>query len=189
MISDQDFYGLSTIKVPAKRHGLLTELIEKENESKQNKHKLKLGASQNCDGIVGVANGTDSDATDYDEDFSDTSRLLRHQNVRTVSIRDTLNRQGDEAVKFLQKMDSDIKNIVTSTKSRHESLDEVTTRLTCRRFFPLEDKKASYGADYGIKLWGILVCLVIVVIVAPAFYFAYFESLNKHENSESTPSS
>ena len=96
----------------------------------------------------------DDNGSDDDNDDSPSSRLLPDE-VRTVSIR----QQSRQAVQFLHEMDRDIKSIVTSTKVRLDSLDAVTERLSCRRFFPLESKRANFGADWGIRWWNAVIIM------------------------------
>jgi len=46
LISDQDVFGLRTIRVPVKRYGVVEELIRSEMEEEQS--NIKLGSSMSC---------------------------------------------------------------------------------------------------------------------------------------------
>ena len=169
LISDQDFYALTAIKVPVKQYSSLLETLQKDSAG-----GCSGVNSENCnsnfqDGVVNSGQlYRDDSGSDYDD--NPASHLIS-ENVRTVSIR----QQSHEAVNFLQKMDTDIKSIVTSTKSRLDSLDDVKHRLTCRRFFPLESKKTSAGADFGIRWWNAVIVGLIVIVVAPTVLFFYYK--------------
>ena len=158
-MKEQDFYGLRTIKVPLKRHGLLTELIDKEKQSKKR------------------AKANDTSASfepNAEENYSDSeSQSLL---VRTLSIRDACGSQSAEAANFLHKMDKDIKSILSLTKSQKDSLEEVVASMTCKRIHPLQRQTSWFsGADCGIRWWSVLIGMVIVVLVTPLMYFLYFE--------------
>jgi len=143
LITDQEFHALKTLRVPIKKHGLLSELKETiENENA-------------ADNDSGTDSGEHSDCV-----------------VRQVSIRDALSSQGRDAAKFLARMDSDIRGIVASTRSRMDSLDDVTKALSCRRIYPIEAPRRSLfnGWDCGINWWSLLACVLLVGIVGPTVY-------------------
>lgn len=154
-----------------KRHGLLAELLEQ--EKREEEAKLEIGrATVNGDSLIhsNEANEIEGDSDD------ETQELL----VRTVSIRDAIGNQGREAANFLQKMDCDIKNIIASTNSRKDTLEEVTATLTCKRIHPFHKHKGVFsGIDCGIQWRGIIATVVIVGLVAPLLYILYFEFLVK----------
>ena len=134
-MNDQEFYGRKTIQVPVKRHGLLTEIIAKENQENGTNMRLVVGSSGDI--VVPVTQQHHAD----EEDGAEHPELL----VRTLSIRDAYSDQGKEAQAWLKKMDSDINKIVSSTKTSKHNLDEVTMTLTCKRIQPM--RKAA-GADF-----------------------------------------
>lgn len=172
LIRDQDFFALKSVKVPAKRHGLLLELAEQE--------KQQNGISKGACGKTEIDNSIDISDVNYDEEemvgSNDCNNEQEEIEVRTLSIRNTLSSQGKEATEFLHNMDSDIKNIVASTKNRLDSLEEVANVLTCRRIFPLRQKKQqSWGADCGIRWWNIVLIVFVIGLVTPLLYFVYYE--------------
>lgn len=170
LIRDQDFFALNLIKVPIKRHGLLTEVAAQESRI-SNGPKLKLGEANvplDC-----VVHGTEANEEEWeDDDTSDTRNLL----VRTLSIRGALSNQGQEAENFLHKMDKDLQSIVASTKSRKKTLEEVTESLTCRRIYPLQRQKSWLsGADCGMRWWSIMIIMLMIGLLMPTVYFLYFK--------------
>jgi hypothetical protein len=195
LITDQDFYALTTIKIPVMRHSLIRANLEKElweNVGACSVEHSKCEAlpitatSKNRDSILEVteANVSDSDWADIDNDNdSETTELL----VRNVSIRSCLANQSEEAKNFLKQMDADIKNILSSTKSsKKRNLEEVRNSLTCRRIYPLNRKEGFLGADCGMKLGTVVSLLIIVAIVIPLMYFIYFEKQKPLTESHTT---
>ena len=147
MITDQDFYALRRLKIPTHKHGILEEIAQKDKEE-EGVSAIKDVTSQND-----AANESDSSCSTV---------------IHTVSI----SKQSKDAKKFLKQMDKDIKSIVDSTVTRHQTLEETANRLTCRRFYPLEPAKANYGATWGITASGLILFFVLIVLVTPfAYYF------------------
>ena len=167
LIRDQDFYALTVIKVPVQRFGLLTELLEEEKNAK----KLKKQPRSFDNGVLEFMDANDLEEEEDEEvDDSDSRSLL----IKTVSIRDAFGTQSKDAASFLQKMDTDIHNIISSTKLRMDSLDEVTKSLTCKRIQPLQ-RQTSWlnGVDCGIRWWSALVFFVVVGLLMPTVFILY----------------
>ncbi|CAH1797965.1 unnamed protein product [Owenia fusiformis] len=167
LIQDQDFFAKKVIKVPIKRHGLLTELIEKENKENKNS-KIRLNPNSGAVGGEPFVSVEDDYADQSDNSDSEGRGLL----VRTLSIRDSLGTQSREAHDFLKAMDKDLLKIQNSTKTQKDTLQEVTTALTCKRIQPL--KKAD-GADCGMRWWTIVGVMFLIGLVTPLAYFLYIE--------------
>lgn len=156
LYSDQDFYALTTIKIPVQPHGILTEVSDK----KQKPPPLKIPGNQPS--TSGADNENENDESDYD-DMEPNGEC-----VRTVSIRSAL----DSPNSFLQHMDNDLKLICKSTPLRKSNLDEVTRTLTINCINPIKLRKQqekTLGAACGIGWKGVLVLVFIVGIVLPGF--------------------
>ena len=164
LMKDQDFFALRVIKVPMKRHGLLSEIVEEENKQMSNGAKLTLNAN-------GFEH-THSPEANETGDSSGSEELF----VRTLSIRDSLSDQGKQAASFLQRMDKDLKSIVNSTKSQKDSLEEVVQTMTCKRIYPLQ-RQSSWlnGYDCGMRWWSVLLGFIVFGFVTPLLYFVYIE--------------
>lgn len=161
LIADQDFYALKSIRLPATKYGYLKELIEEKGIGIKNPR----AASSNFE-----CNYT---ANEYEINPSDEENesLL----VKSVSVMGPASNQGKEAEKFLQKMDQDIHNILNSTKNRLDTLDEVKSSLTCRRFYPLHDKKNIInGIDCGAKWWSLVVAMFTIGLILPSCFYLFF---------------
>ena len=111
-----------------------------------------------------------------DEYGADDDNEHRALLVRNLSIRDSFGTQSRDAVDFLKKMDSDIRDIVSSTNSRKDTLDEVRDSLTCKRIYPLNTQRKIFdGVDCGMRWWSILIVMLVVLLGGPLLYFLYFE--------------
>ena len=163
LMTDQDIHARRRLKIPTKKHGILEELAQQDHAQTQ--------AGSTCSVEEALDAGAESD--------SSGSTI-----VRTVSI----SKQSKDAKKFLKQMDRDIKSIVDSTVTRHQNLDEVTNRLTCRRFYPLEPAKANYGATWGLTFRSLIIVLVLIFTITPFLVFMYCSSENNNcfENIRNT---
>lgn len=183
LIRDQDFFGLKTLRIPMKRHGLLTELIQ---------GQLNGDAHSNSSSPLGAAGGntsldlefeTNNSADDSEEqDFGDGSDSERRKLlVRTLSIRDSFGTQNKDAAEFLKKMDNDIKSIIQTANSRKDTLEEVRDTLTCKSIHPLQSRKSIFdGVDCGMRWWSVLLVTFVILIGAPLLYFLYFEYVKEN---------
>ena len=121
---------------------------------------------------MGLLTGVNGDTPS----LSDVENGQPEPEIRQVSIRGTFSSQGRDAIDFLQRMDSDIRNIVTSTRNRLDSLEEVKKVLTCKRIFPLK-KQQDEGVDCGMRWWSVVIVMFVIGLVTPLFYFVYFQFL------------
>jgi hypothetical protein len=175
LIRDQEFFALKVIKVPIRRHGLLTDLIliDEENKKWKNDPKLSLRAPNGTnDSIISVDDVNYEDLDDSGDD-SESQSLL----VRTLSIRDVCNNPSRDAREFLRTMDRDLEKIRKSTNSYKGSLEEVAKTLTCKRIYPIPKKSATSwnGADCGLHWRTVVLIVVAIGLLAPLTYFLYFK--------------
>ena len=160
MISEQDFYALKVVKVPIKRHGILSESLALSQTIVPNKR-------------VPPSFDTYTANTDSDSDSEDATRKLL---VKESGMKRNMSSQGKDAVDFLEKMDADINSIVNSANNHDEGLDEVTTSLSHQLLMPTVQKKTMWNmTDCGIHWRGIVFCFIIVGIVIPLAYFFLYE--------------
>jgi len=182
LLTDQDFFALTSIKVPILKYGLMRETLEE--EIRQNAGTLGVGSTNGAAVTLGVGASNDSvlelteanvsDGEEWKEVGSDDDDQ-REPLVRTVSIRNSFGNQGMEARDFLRRMDADIKDILSSTKSsKKKNLEDVRNSLICRRIYPMNHKEGYLGADCGMKLGTVVAIIIIVAIVTPLLYFLYY---------------
>lgn len=176
LIQDQEFFGLKILKVPMRKHGVLSEEVAK--------HTSKINSSHYLRGAEAISPTSEEDlyASSYFEDsdshhdLSDPETQLKV--MRTLSIRDNMSSQGKEAEKFLQKMDLDLAKIKQESRKERESLSEVISVLTNKSFHPLESSRPvmnkNNGADCGISWWSIMLYSLIVGILVPIIFLIYF---------------
>ncbi|XP_035660328.1 lysM and putative peptidoglycan-binding domain-containing protein 4-like [Branchiostoma floridae] len=147
LMSDQDFHALKFIKVPVKRHGLLTAREEEDRRRRQFRR-------------------TDSENIEYNLDTGDGAK---------VNGRDAYTEMNDIRG-YLTQVDDEMDRIRRSTPEREETFEPYETRaslMECRRYI---NRETSNGADCGIRWWMALLCMIIVAVVCPLLYFLYFHS-------------
>uniref|UniRef100_H2YN33 LysM domain-containing protein n=1 Tax=Ciona savignyi TaxID=51511 RepID=H2YN33_CIOSA len=149
LINEQDFYGLRTIKIPVKRHGLLTE---PEEESKRRPVTTSIGGKM--------------DSADSAENISLLSNSLSRVDK-------------NDANKFLKKVDKEIRKTVRSSDvlERNEILEEVVSSLGSVGYRPLPlpgAKDDCSGADWGVKWWVLLLGFLVVFFILAIGGYEYY---------------
>ncbi|XP_074651198.1 lysM and putative peptidoglycan-binding domain-containing protein 3-like [Tubulanus polymorphus] len=192
-IQDQDFFGRKYIKVPVKKHGLLTQILaqEKIDETKDRANVIDIsddngGAIESFGAYGGGRRNRDEVCDDDDyydgDENSDDDDATRQLLVRTLSIRDSYGggaRSGQqtlEAREFLKHMDKDLENIRNMTVSQKSSLEEVANTLTCRRIYPMPQRRWFFnGADCGMRWWSVVLIMLVIGLLTPLFVFLYIQ--------------
>ncbi|GFO40850.1 lysm and putative peptidoglycan-binding domain-containing protein 3 [Plakobranchus ocellatus] len=179
LIQDQEFFALKVLKVPIKKHGILSEQI-----AKRSALNFPLSHSKGAEVHSPVSDGDSYtnyfEDSDSHPDLSDPETQIKV--MRTLSIRDNLSSQAKESEKFLQKMDSDLAKLKQDSRKERESLSEVISVLTNKSFHPLERSNhmnKHNGADCGISWWSIMVYSLIVGIFLPIVFLIYFFIIKK----------
>ncbi|KAL8602237.1 hypothetical protein ACOMHN_022750 [Nucella lapillus] len=165
LMKDQDFFARRKLKIPMHRHGILSEMTKQEEAEAR---KQKSYAAYNGAALPSYSD-IPSDAVCSDVDASDPEM----HGVQTVSIYGNFSKQGQEANRFLKKMDKDLSKLRQSTATERESLNEVISVLTNKTFYPLDNRRKLNGADWGIRWWVILLAAVGLAIVVLVVYFVY----------------
>lgn len=148
LIKDQDFYGLTHIKVPILKDGTIHEL-EKNNETVQ-----IVDVHQQYTGLKTVE-------TEEPE-----------EKVTKISIRT----EGEEAARFLRDMDRDIDQILAKTEnSRKEHLNDVVNMLTAPSIQPL--KKEWFRWSECHFSWSSIIIIIIVLALIPAVFIFFSKKL------------
>lgn len=182
LIRDQEFYALTSVKIPVKKHSFLIEEISKKEDVK------RTSGSRETVGRTKVLNGAaylsadedvyhDNTDTESGHDMSDpeTQKLL----IRKLSISQTSRSQTKEAREFLESMDQDLSKLRSSTRTDRDSLDEVISVLANKSVYPLVQPRKTqfYGTDCGISWKLIIVLAVVIGVVIPLLgylvYLAY----------------
>ncbi|XP_028852379.1 lysM and putative peptidoglycan-binding domain-containing protein 3 [Denticeps clupeoides] len=157
LLTEQDFFALRSIKIPVKRFSVLTET--------HGTAPLKSGSPGSIRRLPDVPQCT---AAAADSSASSTSST-------------------DSIGSFLQEKDKDIEQLVKSTGSSRNSLNEVVSSLSPQQQPLLGDserrapprKDPYYGADWGMRWWTAVAIMLVVGIVTPVFYLLYYEVLVK----------
>ncbi|KAK6180183.1 hypothetical protein SNE40_012378 [Patella caerulea] len=173
LIQDQDFFGLKYVKVPVLRYGILSEQIEQLKAQTPS----SSGASYNGDlePLIEIPNSYNYnyDDTDSAQDFSDPEMQMKI--MRTLSIKENLTNNNEEAEAFLKSMDKDLERVRNYASKERGSLSEVISVLTNKSVFPLRAKKREHlnGADCGIRWWSVLLVILFFVVILPLGYVIY----------------
>lgn len=130
LINDQDFYALTSIKLPVRQFGLLQE---EEEERRRRPHALNAST----DALVSSSGSLDEEPA---SPFSGDESSEEPHHYRTISLH--MKDESDKR-KFLKRMDKDLQKIWLQTKTSKDSLDEVTKELTETKFYPLNSASSS----------------------------------------------
>lgn len=164
LLTEQDFFGLRSIKIPVKRFSVLTETH----------NTAPLGSA------------SPSGARRLPQISPVTS-------LPTESSTDSSSSSTDSVEGFLLEKDKDIERLVKSTGPSRSSLNEVVSSLTLQQqqpllggeveYKPAQRKDPYYGADWGMRWWTAVAIMLVVGIVTPVFYLLYYEVLVKADVS------
>ncbi|XP_045215419.2 lysM and putative peptidoglycan-binding domain-containing protein 3-like [Mercenaria mercenaria] len=172
LIRDQDFYALTSVKIPVKQHSFLVDQIQ-EDDKKVGEKVLKTLERSLSNGAACIDSG-DEQSLHYDSETDHTTTDLsdpdtQKQVIREISINKATRSQSKEAVKFLKDMDKDLSHILKTTRTDRNSLDEVISVLTHKSVTPLmmpQRKKSKY-LECVIEWRTTVTILVLVAIIAP----------------------
>jgi LysM repeat protein len=176
LMTDQEFYGLRVVKLPIKKFGILSDvLVHQVNNSSH------LDSDHNSSNLIDIH-------------FNDSDFQKPRTNSLTVNIGISQHLNGtnsEDAFKFLNHMDEDLKKIRESTKTVIESsnvknLVENTvresdysilgsTKLKNSAFFSCDE------SDYGINWFNLLLLAFVVLILVPFIYVLYISE--SHNNT------
>ncbi|XP_054628738.1 lysM and putative peptidoglycan-binding domain-containing protein 3 [Dunckerocampus dactyliophorus] len=162
LLTEQDFFGLRSVKIPVKRFSVLTET--------HNTGPLKSASPSETHRLTHISPITSLPVESSTDSSSST----------------------DSVEGFLMEKDKDIERLVKSTGPSRSSLNEVVSSLTLQQsqpllgkgeYKPVEKKDPYYGADWGMRWWTAVVIMLVVGIVTPVFYLLYYEVLVKTEGT------
>jgi len=169
LIQDQDFYALTSVKIPVKKHSFLIDQIKEDDQKVNTQHETEI--------MNGACYLESADESELHYDSEPTTDLSDPENqkdvIRKISINRTSRGQSREAQNFLRKMDQDLSNIVKSSRTDRASLDEVISVLTNKSvspMFPREKPKSFYEVQCHGK-WKYYIVLAIVLCVALPILF------------------
>ncbi|GAB6027347.1 LysM and putative peptidoglycan-binding domain-containing protein 3 [Chamberlinius hualienensis] len=149
LITDQEFYGLKSIKIPVKRFGLVEEELLKELEE-----KAKSG--------------------------SDQSRCRLSTSPKKLRIGDSLfGEHRQDSAAFIQQMDTDLENLRQMTKTRKNTLEEVTHVLTFKSIVPLGGPAPHTISSSSERFFNTRVLLVVIImslLVLPIVIFLWYKN-------------
>ena len=191
MINEQDFFGLRRIKIPVKKHGLLTE---PEEESKR-RHiaTTSLITSDTFNSPIS-SNKTKSDLLKKSllsdvyltssDDLTDDVENHHLLNLKSSKLTKESLIDSNDTGKFLKSVDKEIRKTIKNSDKikyeKNETLKEVVSSLGSVGYRPLPlpnlKSKHSDGSSWGVNWYTLfisfVVCLVLILVcVGIKFYF------------------
>ena len=189
LIRDQDFYALTSVKIPVKKHSFLIDKIQNDDKTiTESQNSLRVRTSSLSNGAACLDSGDDQSLHyDSETDRTDLSDPETQRSViRKISIRGTKS-QSKEARQFLREMDRELSNIMKNSQTDRNSLDEVISVLTHKSVNPLIQSNVPKQLDYCSVKWKtaivILLCVAVVVPVAYIIYYVYVSHDFKRHNN------
>lgn len=174
LIQDQDLYALKSIKIPVKKHGLLTETNSELREPEASSTTSPSAASG-----------------PFIQHPLDNSTYTTTANANSVSPRGPAvsasltngapsgHPQVQQYTDFLKEVDQDIERLIQSTEDDLlVGPGEAGSGSSSRRWGARDACKGlrSYGADWGIQWWNAVIAMFLIGIVLPIFYLVYFKT-------------
>lgn len=174
IIRDQEFYALTSVKIPVKKHSFLVEQITKEEDIKTagcSKEDVVRPKAVNGAAYFSADEAVDNTDNESAHDMSDpeTQNLL----IRKLSIGQTSRSQSKEARDFLESMDKDLSKFTSSKRTDRDSLDEVISVLTNKSVHPLVPPRKSRLNDYSISWKFLIVAALVGGLLVPLGYLGY----------------
>lgn len=164
LISDQDFYALSVIRIPVKRYGILSQTLVLDHQETQ------PASSQETADLLGLSDAQVSSAPE-------------------ANIRD--NDDMSDAEKFIQQVDKEVTHIREKVTDNRTSPATSLTLTTSNEIpvsipSPAPASSASFncdGADGGLTMFHVLILVLIICILVPVIYiFLAEEDLEERRN-------
>lgn len=183
LIRDQDFYALTSVKIPVKQHSFLVDKI-KEDDRLASEALTKSTVKRSLSNGAACVESADDQSVYYDSETDPAADLsdpdTQRQVIHKISISRVGRSQTREAQKFLKNMDKDLSHILKSTRTERSSLNEVISVLTRESVNPLAmpPKRKSKYMDWAMEWRTTVVILVIISVVVPLaiiiIYFTYY---------------
>lgn len=103
-------------------------------------------------------------------------QMQREETIEEVHVVSITGSPGSNShMHFLQQMDKDISKIVSSTRTRLDSLEKVVEKMTCKSIQPLHRPPASMWTDCTVRWNSLMVIIILVALVTPLFYVVYYK--------------
>ena len=188
LYSDQDFYALTTVKIPIREHGILTDPKAREKCRKNNveeQYHSSGGATSDDLRLGGPTAYYKSDEERSSGDADDEVGDSDSPEVRDVSIQSALKWKHSQHA-LLEKFDAELQRVRDNTEQRLANLNEVALTMTTPTIQPIITKKKetyessllSWNYDWRLMVLGGVVLMVIILV---------FAGLSAYANSQKKP--
>lgn len=184
---DQDFYGLATVKIPVREHGILTDPKAREKCRKNNleePYHSSGGATSDDLRLGGPTAYYRSDEEDLQRSSGDADDEVGDSDspeVRDVSIQSALKWKHSQHA-LLEKFDAELQRVRDNTEQRLANLNEVALTMTTPTIQPIVTKKETYAGsllntnfDWRIIMIGGVVLIVTILLLCLG-WFLYSKS-------------
>lgn len=162
LMTDQDFYALSVIRIPVKRYGILSEVLVMDNNG-------TTGSQETAD-LLGL---NQDKASVVDDDDGRTSGLSISSNGHADGCND--------AQKFIQNLDKEVTSIkevmVKRSGGTRTSLSLANNEIPLPLRHPISGTPVAPGssfhcdgADGGLTIYHALILALVICILVPVIY-------------------
>lgn len=184
---DQDFYALTTVKIPVREHGILTDPKAREKCRKNNVEELSGGTTSDDLRLGGPTAYYRSDEEDCHRSSGDADDEVADDSdspeIRDVSIQSALKWKHSQYA-LLEKFDAELQRVRDNTEQRLANLNEVALTMTTPTIQPIFTKKKETYEGSLLKMnidWRILaIGFFVVVLMLLLCVFLYLRSI-KHK--------
>lgn len=200
MMSDQDFYGLTSIKIPVKKFGIHTSqhqhsksaedlLTGDDNPVPQLNHMSHHNSSQ-------TSTRSSSSVSQGSSPYNRSSSLNKSTAGHRLSLSNGNNGDDDDnrpdVKQYIKSLDEDLKQMKDATQKFLVSSDiqDVPVTITTAGgglphfingyYMPHVNRSNNHkqhmdGADCGLSIWQVLILVIIVCILIPVIYIFMVE--------------
>lgn len=184
LYKDQDFFALTSVKIPVREHGILTDPKVREKCRKNNveeQYHSSGGATSDDLRLGGPTAYYRSDEEDCQRSSGDADDEVGDSDspeVRDVSIQSALRWKHSQHA-LLEKFDAELQRVRDNTEQRLANLNEVALTMTTPTIQPIVAKKSETYEGSLLRInfdWRIVIIvfvILLVVFVLLAGWFVY----------------
>lgn len=165
LINEQEFYGLTRVKIPVKKYGILSEVLAQQLNS-SNGHRCQ-------DLLTGNDELVNKSTIELPQSSSINPSLVVNVGLKRTFEMDE---NKTDVKKFMQNLDKDLADIRMVTSNLPTPY--TSSQPTQVELFSIEDTvpktSSAYscdGADCGLSLWHLLCLAAVILILIPVFFY------------------
>ena len=166
LISDQEFYALSAIKIPVLKGSIREEMVLNEN--------TKTGIMENC---FNERQSLSDDNSDWENDIysgnEEKRQLLWNNKVSSTHVTTTAPHPiGDD---FFKRIDENVQSVTLSANLQERRVEDVVSQLTsATASLPECSWPGSQNSRNNAQSWCFaIIAAVCVAVILPIIVFVY----------------